>query len=59
MDDMELLSIAEKHFNGDVNIAKIWYKKYGINGGSGYPSWLRKWRRTKIRRNGMAISTTC
>lgn len=41
MDDMELLSIAEKHFNGDVNIAKIWYKKYGINGESPVDIWKR------------------
>jgi len=41
MDDMELLSIAEKYFLGDVNIAKIWFKKYGINGETPVDIWKR------------------
>jgi ribonucleoside-diphosphate reductase alpha chain len=41
MDDMELLSIAEKHFGGDINIAKIWFKKYGINGETPVDVWKR------------------
>ncbi len=41
MDDMELLSIAEKYFLGDINIAKIWFKKYGINGESPVDIWKR------------------
>lgn len=41
MDDMELLSVAEKYFGGDINIAKIWFKKYGINGETPVDVWKR------------------
>lgn len=41
MDDMELISIAEKYFLGDVNIARIWFKKYGINGETPVDIWKR------------------
>lgn len=36
-----MLSIAEKYFLGDINIAKIWFKKYGINGESPVDVWKR------------------
>jgi ribonucleoside-diphosphate reductase alpha chain len=41
VDDGELMSVAEKYFSGDINIAKIWYKKYGINGETPSDVWKR------------------
>jgi len=39
--ELELLKLAEKFFDGDIDITKIWLKKYGINGESPQDIWKR------------------
>ena len=39
--ELELLKLAEKFFQNDVDVAQIWTKKYGINGETPLDIWKR------------------